>query len=83
MRELRLQAQVQVTRPGTPAGKTGGKESVMPARRWWLVIAFVEFNLLCLVGYKLNGSRPSVPWALAGLAVGALTVAVMVWKSRR
>ncbi|WNZ09676.1 hypothetical protein [Streptomyces sp. 11x1] len=55
----------------------------MPARRWWPVIAFVEFNLLCFVGYKLNDSRPSVPWALAGLAVGALTVAVMAWKSRR
>ncbi|MEV7480888.1 hypothetical protein [Streptomyces halstedii] len=50
----------------------------MPGRRWWLLIVLIETLIFCTVGYNLNGGRPSIPWALAGLACGALTVLVII-----
>ncbi|MFE1477587.1 hypothetical protein ACFW6N_27535 [Streptomyces cyaneofuscatus] len=50
----------------------------MPGRRWWLLIALIEWLIFCSIGYHLNGGTPSIPWALAGLACGALTVLVFI-----
>ncbi|WP_181957586.1 hypothetical protein [Streptomyces paludis] len=46
----------------------------MPGRRFWGIIFLAEYLAFCAIGYKLNGGTPSVPWNLAGLACGALTI---------
>ncbi|MFF7014477.1 MULTISPECIES: hypothetical protein [Streptomyces] len=50
----------------------------MPGRRWWLLIVLIETLVFCAIGYHLNGGTPSIPWALAGLACGGLTVLVII-----
>ncbi|RPK72336.1 hypothetical protein EES45_33300 [Streptomyces sp. ADI97-07] len=50
----------------------------MSGRRWWLLIVLIETLIFCTIGYNLNSGRPSIPWALAGLGCGALTVLVII-----
>ncbi|MFE2290377.1 hypothetical protein [Streptomyces sp. NPDC059452] len=46
----------------------------MPGRRFWPLIVLIETLVFCTIGYHLNDGSPSIPWALAGLASGLLTV---------
>ncbi|MGJ7419332.1 hypothetical protein AB9128_26165 [Streptomyces cinereoruber] len=49
----------------------------MRTRRFALVYGLLLFLLCCVVGYELNASRPSVPWAVGGaVAAAVLVVAV-------
>ncbi|WP_433402795.1 hypothetical protein [Streptomyces sp. CA-146814] len=50
----------------------------MPGRRWWLLIVLIETLTFATIGYHLDGGRPSIPWTLAGLACGVLTVVVII-----
>ncbi|MBT2376319.1 hypothetical protein J7E90_02800 [Streptomyces sp. ISL-111] len=55
----------------------------MPGRRWWLLIVLIETLIFSTIGYHLNDGRPSVPWALAGLACGALTVLMIIRAQKK
>ncbi|MBB1245625.1 hypothetical protein GL263_18970 [Streptomyces durbertensis] len=54
----------------------------MPGRRFWGLIVLMETVAFCTVGYHLNGGRPSLPWGLAGLACGLVTVLVLSRRPR-
>ncbi|MFJ9432888.1 hypothetical protein ACIRQY_24990 [Streptomyces sp. NPDC101490] len=51
-------------------------------RQYALVYGLGVFFIFSLVGYKLNGGTPSVPWAVAGGLAGA-ALAVLVRRRVR